>query len=185
MQELTLIRDKKIAQVTSIILGVFLFVTIALLAFQLFLNSRLTTVKAASSEEQRKIQTLKPLETSYVGVTRKLRTVNEILVKRGNKWDAITFFYGILPSGATINSVDLQSDASSNQLSFSIEAPSVFVYDELSNILQSDRVKQSGYSLTLGALSRSRDGKYRIEVTLKSVTAGARVSPTPRPTARP
>lgn len=184
MQELTLLRDKKIARITSIILGVFLFVTVSLLAFQLFLNARLNSVKASSAEEQRKIQSLSSVQNSYVGVTKKLRTVSEIFTKRGNKWDAITFFYSILPPGATINSVDLESDASSNQLSFSIEAPTVFVYDQLSGVLQSDRVKQSGYSLTLGALSRSKDGKYRIEVTLKSA-APAPARATPRPTAAP
>lgn len=183
MQELTLIRDKKIAQITSIILGVFLFATVGLLAFQLYLNARLTSVKAASSDEQRKIQGLSSTQNTYVEVFKKVRIVSEIFTKRGNKWDAITFFYGILPAGATINSVDLQSDSTTNQLSFSIEAPSVFVYDELSGILQSDRVKQSGYTLTLGALSRSRDGRYHIEVTLKS--AAAKATPVPRATPRP
>lgn len=181
MQELILIRDKKIAQVTSIILGVFLFITVALLAFQLYLSARLGGIRDSIAVEQRKVQSLSTLQTSYVTLNKKVRTVSEIVSKRGSKWDAIAFFYGILPQGVNINSVDLESDASGNQLSFSLEAPSVFFYDQLSSVLQSQQVKGSGYALTLGALSRSRDGKYRIEVTLKSTTAAApKATPAPR-----
>lgn len=170
MQELILLRDKKIAQITSIVLGVFLFVVVALLAFQFYLQARLNSVKAQEASEQQVIQGLASIQNTYVGVSKKVKTVEEIFNKRSNKWDAITFFYRILPAGASINSVDLQSQNVTNQLSFSIQAPSVFVYDQLSQVIQSDAVKKSGYDLSLGALSRSKDGSYRIEMVLKSVT---------------
>lgn len=186
MQELILIRDKKIAQVTSIILGVFLFVAVSLLAVQLYLNARLNTIRESIAQEQRKVTSLASVQNSYVSLFRKVRTVNEIVNKRGNKWDAIAFFYGILPQGVNINSVDLESDAQGNQLSFSLEAPTVFFYDQLSGVLQSDQVKASGYALTLGTLSRNKDGKYRIDVTLRSnAPAGARATTAPGTTNTP
>lgn len=174
MQELTLLRDKKIARITAVVLGVFLFVTVALLVFQLYLKSKLDSVKAASVEEQRRIQSLTATQTSYALVSKKVKTVAEIFTKRGNKWDAITFFYSILPAGTAINSVEFQSSGDSSQLSFTIQAPTVFLYDQLSTVLQSDQVKRSGYTLELGSLSRGKDGSYRVDVTLKSSTAPAK-----------
>ncbi len=177
MQELTLIRDKKIATVTSVSLGVFLFATIALLAYQLFLRAQLGKVEAASALMQQKVQSLTRVQTIYVDVAKKLHTVIAIVGKRGNKWDAITYFYSLLPVGSTINSVDLQADVD-NSLAFSIESSSVFSYDALSKVIQSESVKKGGYSLELGALSRAKDGTYRIDVTLKTITAANK--PVPR-----
>lgn len=176
MQELTLIRDKKITTVTSVFLGVFLFATIALLAYQLFLRVQLNKVEAASALTQQKVQSLARVQMTYVDVAKKLRTITAIIGKRGNKWDAITYFYSLLPVGSTINSVDLQADAD-NSLAFSIESSSVFSYEALSKVIQSESVKKSGYSLGLGALSRAKDGTYRIDVTLKASTAARKPVP--------
>lgn len=177
LQELVLIRDKKIAQITSIVLGVFLFVAVALLAFQFYLGARLSAILSAESVEQRKIQSLSNVQTTFIAVSKRINTINGIFAKRSNKWDAIAFFYNLLPLGASINSVDLQSDTSASQLSFSIEAPSVFIYDQLSQIIQSDVVAKSGFTIQLGSLARNKDGSYRIDVTLSN--AKAAVSPTP------
>lgn len=182
MQELTLLRDKKIAQVTSIILGLFLFVTVALLAYQFYLRAKLNSVQAASADETRKIQGLAAVQNTYATVSKKIKTVASIFAKRGNKWDAITFFYGILPAGASINSVNLQASTAGNELSFALQAPNVFAYDQLSAVIQSDRVLASGYSLDLGSLSRAKDGSYRVEVNLKTATVP---KPTPRTTPTP
>lgn len=176
LQELTVIQDRKVAQITSLILGVFLFVTVALLAYQFYLKARLNSVIAAGSEEESKLQSLAPVQTAYVTVSEKLKTVQSIFAKRGNKWDAIVFFYGLLPPGTSIHSVNFQSATGKNELSFTLEAPGVFAYDQLSSVIQSETVKQSGYSLDLGSLIRSPDGSYRVEVAL---TGAVQAVPTP------
>lgn len=171
IQELTLLRDRKIAQITSIALGVFMFVMIALLTYQFYLNTRLNAILASTSEEQRRLQGMTAKQNSYLSVYDKIKTVSSIFDLRGNKWDAINFFYNLLPAGTAISSIDLESVSGGSQLSFSLQTPSIFVYDQLSAILQSDQVKKSGYVLQLGSLSRSKDGTYRLEVTLNSNTA--------------
>lgn len=177
VQELTLIRDKKIATITSVILGVFLCVTIALFSYQLFLRAQLRTLETDTAATQRQLTSLASVQSTYTENSRKLKTVKQIVDMRGNKWSAITFFYSILPTGATINSVDLQADVA-DKLSFSIEAANVFTYDQLSKILQSDAVKGSGFTLDLGTLTRAKDGIYRMEITLTTV------APTPAPAIR-
>src|SRR5258708_4136290 len=105
VQELTLIRDKKIATITSIILGVFLFATISLLVYQLFLNAKLASLTSATTQKQQQLAGLSATQTTYTGIEKKVATIRQIVAKRGNKWGAITFFYGLLPPGATISSV--------------------------------------------------------------------------------
>ncbi len=165
VQELTLIRDKRIATITSVILGVFLFAAVSLLVYQLFLNAQLNNLTTATLQKQQQLTGLSGTQSTYVGITKKIATIKQIIAKRGNKWGAITFFYGLLPPGATISSVDLQADVA-DSLSFSIAASNVFTYEQLSRILQSDVVKGSGFMLDLGTLSRTKDSVYRMEITL-------------------
>lgn len=169
IQELTLIRDKKIAGITSIILGVFLFVTVSLFVYQLYLGSRLRALEATTTQRQQQLASLASTQSTYMAVTKKLGTITQIEQKRGNKWGAITYFYGILPQGAKINSVDLQADTQ-DALSFSIAASNVFTYEQLSQVLQSDAAKNSNFSLDLGTLTRTKDGNYRMDITLTSKT---------------
>lgn len=170
MQELTLIRDKKIAAITSLILGIFLFITMSLFIYQLYLGSKLRTLEATTAQRQQQLKSLSSLQTNYAAVTKKLSTVSQIQKKRGNKWGAITYFYSLLPSGAKINSVDLQADVE-DSLSFSIAATNVFTYEQLSKVLQSDTSKNSGFTLDLGTLSRTKDGNYRMDITLTTQNA--------------
>ncbi|PWU22893.1 hypothetical protein C5B42_04895 [Candidatus Cerribacteria bacterium 'Amazon FNV 2010 28 9'] len=165
IQELELIRDRRIAVGTSIVLVIFFAVIAGLFSYQLYLNNKVTQLQAATTQEQNQLRSLSGTELTYTTMTSQLKTIQSIISKRGNKWDAITHFYNLLPPGSVINSIDLTS-GNKNELDFSVQSASVFAYTALSSVLQSSAGKNGGYTFQLGILSRGRDGIYRTDVSV-------------------
>jgi hypothetical protein len=179
LQEMELIRDKRIAFVTSIFLGVFLAVVASLLFYQLFLRSQLNKLVAASTTEQQTLRSLLPVQNSFLLMQKKAKTIAAVFSKRGNKWDAITYFYNLLPEGNVINSVDLKS-GTTDSLEFSVQSATVFSYAKLSDVLQSSAALNGSYSFDLGILTRGRDGVYRTNITVLFDKKDTKPAPKPR-----
>lgn len=165
LQEIELIRDKRIALITAVVLGVFLTIVVLLFGYQVFLSAQLEKLKTASVGEQQQLTSLNSIQSAYLVETQKVQTIAKVFQTRGNKWDVITFFYGLLPPGNSIGSVDLKSGVE-NSLDFSVQSDSVFSYAKLADVLQSPAVASGGYKFTLGSLSRDRTGKYSTSITV-------------------
>lgn len=165
VQELVTIRDRKIATITGGVLGVFLLGVFALFFYGIFLRAQVAKVTAALADETNQYQQKKSVEQAVFARAKKIDTIGLIYSKRSNKWEAIRYFYGVLPQGASINAVDLVTDVT-NELRFTLVASDVNVYQSLLTLLSSPDMKKNGYTFELGAMSRVRNGTYNMEVTV-------------------
>jgi len=172
LQEMTLVRDKKIALFTSIGLGIFLCVMVAILSYQLFLTTQFNSVAAQANDGQAQLSRLQTTQSAYLANFKKFTTIKQLIQARGDKWSSITYVYSILPPGNTIDSVNLQADTGS-ALDFSVKSDDIFAYEKFSQVMQSDAITQSGFALDLGTLSRSKDGTYHIDIILTQSGAPA------------
>lgn len=164
IQELELIRDRKIAFGTSIALGVLFTIGIALLLYSLFLSTKLNQIRSDTDTQKQQLASLSNIQSEYTQVRTIIGSVSSIYKNRTKKWDAIAYFYQILPANTIIHDVAL--DANSLTLTFSVEANSIFDVAALLNLLESDTVIKGGYTPTLGALTRADNGKYTQSVIL-------------------
>lgn len=165
LQELEVVRDKRIALMTSVVLVVFLIVVVSITLYQIFLSAQVSKVDTAYTQEQAQLRSLEPVRKTYVGLVTSIDTVQNLVAKRGKKWEMITFLYNHLPPGSSISAVDLRA-GTDNILEFSVQSQTVFTYEQLSNFLQSSEVKAAGYNFTLGTLNRGRDGIYRLDISV-------------------
>lgn len=164
LQEATLVSDKRIAFITSIGLGLCMALLISISGYRLFIQRQKQKLADAIASEQASLRGMQQLQTLISNRSEKLKTVHTIFEKRGQKWDAITYFYRELPQDTSIASVNLSPIDES--LRFQVTSPNVFAFTKLSETLQSQEVAQSGYKVTLGSLSRGRTGVYELTVKL-------------------
>jgi hypothetical protein len=164
LQEAVVVQDKRIAFITSIALGGFIAVLISIVGYRAFLSRQLSKLQEAGETETNNLRALGNIQSQIEQRNTKLATVQSILEKRGKKWDAITYFYRELPTTTTISAVNLSS--LDGTLNFIVTSPDVFAFEELSKKLQSQEVKNSGYQVHLGTLTRARTGIYELTVKL-------------------
>lgn len=167
LQELYILRDKKIASYSVGFLSIFIFILIIVIAFGVYQKKRLDDILALQKFSLQKITQMKDAQSTFLRVQKKAQSVSQIFASRGNQWEAIAFFYSILPAGSNITSVDLQGGVK-NSLLFSITSSTIFAYNQLAQVIQSQNTLDGGYEVTFGALTRGRDGSYRVEVSVNS-----------------
>lgn len=164
LQEELSSRDKKLAFVTAIALGVFLTIVFSVLGYTLFLQKQQRDLEGAILERKNTLVALSKVEKSFLERGTALMTISNIMKQRGKHWDAIAYIYGLLPIGSRISGVNVSK--TEGTVECTINADNVFVYTQVIEKLQSEQVKQNGYSLKLGNLVRSKTGSYDLGVSL-------------------
>lgn len=164
VQEGLLVRDRKLAYVTSIALGVFLFVVFGVFAYSTYLVSQKNSIDREIAEAQEQLQALSTIEKKHQMRTATLSIIEAIFDKRGKDWDAIAYIYSLLPSGAYINGVSVSK--TEGTVSCTVHSENVFVHNQVVEALQSSTIKDDGYQLRMGNLTRGRDGSYDLNVEL-------------------
>lgn len=177
LQEATLRSDQRIALFTSIALGVFCTIVVAVVGYSVFLKSKLSATEQAIVAVDEKIQSLRTVESSYGQRQMILALASQVVEKRTKAWDAISYLYTLMPREAAISSINLSG--SDGSLEFTVVAPTIFSFRDLSEALQSPAVTTSGYRPSLGSLSRAKDGSYSLAVRLYIT------KPSPSPTVQP
>jgi hypothetical protein len=171
LQEGVVQSDRRIALFTTIALGVFITVVVAVVGYSILLSSQLTALNQAVEQVEQKRTSLKSIESAYVLRKTMLTLANRVIEKRTKAWEAITYLYSVIPKESQIESINLSG--ADGSLAFTVKSPNVFAFKELSSTLQSEKVKASGYQPNLGSLLRNEDGSYDLEVKLSITTAKA------------
>lgn len=176
LQEGVVQSDRRIALFTTIALGVFITLVVAVVGYSVLLQSQLTALNQAVEQVEQKRLSLKSIESAYVLRKTMLTLANRVIEKRTKAWEAITYLYTVIPKESQIEAINLSG--SDGSLAFTVKSPNVFAFRELSSTLQSEKVKEGGYQPNLGSLLRNEDGSYDLEVKL-SIGATKAESPAP------
>ena len=165
LQEQILVRDQKIAFWSSVALGLCFVLSLSVFFYNLYLSSQRQLVETEYETTVAEIKKQNTTVANFSNINKKIKIIAELFKKRGNKWDAITYIYSLLPAGSVINSVDLK-DGLASLLEMTIESNSIFAFDALSERFNRQDVRTSGYSFAFGTLSRGKDGKYRMSIVV-------------------
>jgi len=149
-------------------------------------GARLTVaylINQATARQNTLMQIIKEQESNeraYLVFSAKLRTLVELLAKRQDKQEAITFFSTVFDQGVLVSNVTYQGDKS--LLTFGLQAADVFTLERVIETLKSEQVKNQFQSVSTDAMSRNDKGEYQTTVT---VMLGSTGSPSPSPAAKP
>ena len=179
LQEGVVQSDRRIALFTMVGLGLFVSVVVAVVGYSLLLRSQLQALNESVEQVAQKRASLKSIESAYVLRKTMLSLANKVIDKRTKAWDAITYLYTIIPKESRIESINLSGVDGS--LQFTVKAPTIFAFKDLSSTLQSDTVKSGGFQSSLGALQRNEDGSYDLEVKISITQPKATPTPVPAP----
>lgn len=176
LQEAVLQSDKRLAFFTSIGLGLFLVVFVGTVGYRFLLGNQIESVHAASTAADAKLTSMTAIANAYSQRKNMLSLTNMVIEKRTKAWDAISYLYTVIPTDCRIETINLSGTDGS--LDFTVRAPSIFSYKNLSTVLQSQEVANSGFSPQLGTLDRAKDGTYSLQVRLFMKKASVPTDPT-------
>lgn len=109
------------------------------------------------------------VERDYNIFAYKLRSLTELFGKRKDKQEAFVFFSNVFGSEVLVSGIDY-SASEEDILSFTIQAPNVFVLEQVFDTLESDAVRQSYPKVARSQLRRTQSGFYSMTLT---VTVGS------------
>ncbi len=164
LQEEVLQSDKRLAFFTSIGLGIFMLVFVGVIGYRFYLGSQIEVVEAASQQATTRLTSLTSVQNAYMQRKNMLGLTKQVIEKRTKAWEAISYLYLVIPTDSRIETINLSGTDGS--LEFTVRAPSIFAYKNLSTILQSEEVAKSGYRPQLGTLERAKNGSYSLQVRL-------------------
>lgn len=164
VQEAVLVADKRMALISSVSLGLFMTMFIGVVGYQFYLRGQLAVLDSSIAQAQSQLKVNASKIDALAQRESLLSTITTVVTKRGKSWDAIDYLYSVLPPETNIQSINLS--ANDGSLAFTVAAPDVFTYKKLSESLQSEQVKQSGFLSELGSLSRSATGAYDQQVLI-------------------
>jgi len=154
------LKDKKIAKISSVIVGVFAIVFIGVIGVSIFFSQKEKKAQASIDSAQVQLKKMLPLEKDYVIYSKKLKILHSIDQERQTKRAAATFFYSIIPEEDEL--VDAQTDEKEHKIAFSILVPEIFKLQHLLDVMYGDAVEKAGYSIKGESLSRNNQGEYKV-----------------------
>lgn len=144
-----------------IIIGV---VMLMVLAVRLFLIFRIQMITNAQKEVTQAILEKEELERDYTIFAHKLTAITDLFGKRREKQEALAYFSSLFGPNVVIS--QLSYTAGEEILSFTIDSPSVFVLDEVFEIMNSSEVREKYPQIVKNSLSRASNGRYGMAITL-------------------
>ncbi len=163
LQEAVVVGDRKLSLISTVLLGVMIASTFGVFSYRFYLSQKKAALEEGTQQAAAQLLALKDVQEEAGRRKTLLDTIKTIIANRGKSWEAIEYTYSILPADTQIQSITL---ASGTSLEFAVAAKDIFTYKELSTVLQSPALKENGYSLSLGTLSRAKDGEYTLNVNL-------------------
>jgi Tfp pilus assembly protein PilN len=145
-------------------LGLGALIVIAV-AISLFFKSRVTSLQRQQKTAQQEIAAQVELEESYTVFANKLKILTELFGKRKEKQEALVYFSKLFGPNVMISQLSYESKK--EVLSFVLKSRSVFVLEEVMNILESDVVIGKYPRVAKESLSRSADGSYNMQLSLE------------------
>ncbi len=143
---------------------VFAFFLIAL-AGRLFFMFQLRSVETRQEQTRNAIISHEQLEADYTVFVHKLKALGQLFGKRKEKQEALIFFSEVFGPDVEVSGIDYTSSRS-DQLIFSIRAPSIFVIESVFEILKRDDVVSRYKEISKDNLRRGNDGSYNAHLTV-------------------
>lgn len=138
-----------------------------LLAGNIFVQYRMS----ASIEQKNRLESAilkqEDLEESALILSSKLQIISKLINKRSDKQEAIRYFTELFGSDVIIKDIDFQSTG--GILSLRLESQSVFAFNRVVDLLESETTLGRFKNLSKSDLSRSKTGTYSLTVTVRLV----------------
>lgn len=158
-------QDRVYFRYALIVLGVIFAIFLLTLAGRLFFLYRLDRLENRQEQTRAAILSHEDLEAEYTVFVHKLKALGQLFGKRKEKQEALIFFNEIFGPGIEVSGIDYTS-SNSDELVFSIVAPSVFKIEEVFATLNREDVISRFASITKNNLRRGSDGAYAVHLTV-------------------
>lgn len=162
----TQVQDRKILNYSLIGLGAVFAIFLAVLGARFYFVFQLDRVQEDQESTKQAILSQEEIERDYSIFAHKLRQLSLLFGTRQDKQEALIFFSELFGDSVVVSGIDY-SESESNILSFTLQAPSIFVMEEVFEVLDSDAVVAEYPQITKDGLDRRDDGSYFISLTVQ------------------
>lgn len=152
--------------IMSVAIGIVLLGS-GLLAGNIFLQYRMSESLEQKNRLESAILKQEDLEESALILSSKLQVISKLIAKRSDKQEAIRYFTELFGSDVMIKDIDFQSTG--GILSLRLESQSVFAFNRVVDLLESETTLGRFKNLSKSDLSRSKTGTYSLTVTVTLV----------------
>lgn len=139
-------------------------VACVIVGISLFFHFQARQVLAQKERLERAITNQEGLERSALVLYSKLESLSELINLRRDKQQAIAYFTDLFGEDVLIKDIDYLSEG--GILSLRLESESIFAFERVVDLLESEATTQRFSSLAKSDLTRMRTGSYSITVTV-------------------
>jgi hypothetical protein len=158
-------KDKQYYKYSTWFFIFFVCVSIASVGVNLFFSFSLDRVKESKTLIEASVLGQSDIEKSALVLAAKVGSLSDLVTQRGDKQQAIQYFSGLFPDDKVlIKGIDYQSKEGVLQLR--IESESIFIYEEVVALLESETTKNQFDSIAKSDLRRSENGTYSVMLTV-------------------
>lgn len=157
-------QDRKVFRWTVITFSVIFVVFLSLFSAKLYLGFRLKSITQERETVKKTILADEATEMAFLVFSNKLKFIREIFEMRQNKQQAISYFSNLFDEGVKVSGMTYLSDK--GILTLQLTSESVFVLEEVFNILKRDDTTQQFKSVNKSGLSRNDSGEYTLSLTI-------------------
>ncbi len=159
-------QDRRILKFTLLGAASVAVVAMSVVGAQLFLTSQVKSMLDDIESARASILANEEVESSYVVLLHKLKTIEELFFERKDRQQAIEFFTNIFGDQAMIEKMRYESTSAGRLLNFTILSADVFSLEQVLATLSSPQVKSKYPVINTSGLSRTQYGDYGLEVTV-------------------
>lgn len=160
--------DRKIMVMCSMVLGVCFGLFVVTTAIQLFFSYQLTKAKSQEAVLRTQIVGDQDTEKSFVVFVHKLSSLVQVDQDRQDKKVIIQFFNSYF--GSDVSIVGVEFNQKQKLLTLELQSKSIFVLKDVLTKLADQEVLNKFTSVSPSNLTRTEDGKYKLDVTVSTVT---------------
>lgn len=161
-------QDQKLFKIAGIVLGVVVFILIAVMGLQLFINFKIKNKTKEIADLKKTIVDQEEVELSYLIYVNKLKAVREIYAARSDKQAAMNYFTELMTDIATITGMTY--DEESGGLMLTLDHQNVFFLEKSMDILDTPSVKETYKNVEKKYLSRENQGNYSLSLIIQLKT---------------
>lgn len=141
-----------------------LVVLLVVMGVRFFLVSQIKASTDRSTALKQSIKNKQAVEEEYLILMKKVQVITDLFGQRREKQQALSYFSSLFDPEVIIS--ELNYDADTNTLSFTLRAPSVFSMKKVFDTLRSADVKVTYPTFRITQLSRAMDASYNMDINL-------------------
>jgi len=136
----------------------------AMVGVRLILSFQSNRLVERQQQLRTSIEARADIEESVFTVARKLQVLVELFERRADKQLVVEYFSGIFGPEVLLNSIDYDID--NNIVSLGVTAESIFVLEEVFEVLESDQVRELFGLVRKSDIRRNQSGAYDLTFTI-------------------